>query len=83
MNKDMEKLTKKDLLEKLGGTLLSDDDLEQVTGGWTGNYLYCADIVETHAYNLCEDVDGTIVVNDSQGTHTFSGHDDFLHNYKG
>ena len=83
MNKDMEKLTKKDLLEKLGGTLLSDDDLEQVTGGFTGRFIYCVDVFETHAYNLCEDYDGTIVVTDTEGTHYYSGHDDFLQNYKG
>ena len=76
----MEKITKEELFNKLGGKALSDDDLEQVTGG---EYLYCADIFETHAYNLCEDKDGTIVVRDTDGTHYYSGHDDFLQHYKG
>ena len=79
----MEKITKEELLAKLGGKALSDDDLEQVAGGYTGRFIYCADIFETHAYNLCEDYDGTIVVNDSEGTHYYSGHDDFLTHYRG
>ena len=79
----METITKEKLLAKLGGKALSDDDLEQVAGGYTGNFLYCIDVFETHAYNLCDDYDGSVVVTDSEGTHYFSDHDDFLHNYHG
>ena len=31
----MEKITKEELFEKIGGTPLSDDELEQVAGGFT------------------------------------------------
>ena len=42
----MEKITKEELLEKLGRTLLSDDELIQVTGGKASEtLLQCADSV--------------------------------------
>ena len=79
----IEKINKEELLNKLGAHVLSDDDLEQVTGGYTGRFIYCADIFETHAYTLCEDYDGTVVVKDSEGTHYFSDYEDFITHYRG
>ena len=37
----MEKITKEELLNKLGGEALSDDELENVSGGWNGESRGC------------------------------------------
>ena len=37
----MEKITKEELMEKLGGVALSDDALENVSGGWNGKSRDC------------------------------------------
>ena len=39
----MEKISKEELLKTLGGNILSDEDLEKVTGGNTGNQKQCLD----------------------------------------
>ena len=42
----MEKITKEELFEKIGGTPLSDDELEQVAGGFD-YYEYCHHLYDT------------------------------------
>ena len=50
----MEKITKEELLEKLGGTLLRDDELENISGG-ARNLCHnkCNQIEDTAAKNTC------------------------------
>ena len=42
----MEKITKEELLAKLGGVALSDDELENVAGGFD-YYEYCHHLYDT------------------------------------
>ena len=46
----MEKITKEELLEKIGGTPLSDDELEMVSGGNTESQKQC--IAENNCNNI-------------------------------
>ena len=47
-NGEMEKITKDELIEKLGGTPLSDDELEMVSGGTPWDTI-------SEAKSICED----------------------------
>ena len=38
----MEKITKEELLNNLGGEALSDEGLEKVSGGWDGQHRSCS-----------------------------------------
>ena len=50
----MEKITKEELLEKLGGEALSDDELGKVSGGsYNDCYLHCHNDYPAEEFESC------------------------------
>ena len=47
----MEKITKEELMENLGGKVLSDEELEKVSGGDAAEFKECKDSYTSQGYS--------------------------------